>query len=472
MEEVRFYHQTRGSFNGNTIVSNCWASILHALLMRFVWRAGFIDSVVAFSFMRPVHSSHLLGLLVVDMFGLDPHDQAEAMTSPPDLDKAIVALFSYVGTLTVLRLLGIVASLALMALSFAWSHIVLFVVVLVSMAVFEGAAELLSGFLWFLAASVGPAVVALPAWILAWATCVRGWLERSVAWSGILQRALGETPYCELPSFEYSPIDTARQVRLLEIERVIPFLLPRARLVAYNIDNLPPFEAVSCCKSARPSAVCPIILNDKRALADEQVDALLRHLGRMFRKRVVWIQSICADETDRRARALESVHTSIMYGEAFRVLVWMGEGRLVMAAAGLIMGLVQLLWKASMGDAVAYLGRLCVGPRSAVEGDMLDGFLEFLDHPWFEDAENFVEVMTRRQVTFLMDNTLIMAETMSFVGGILGAWNRDVLLAVLARTGKAIRSPPAGLDLLITFSVVRRQALQIEDLEITNAPFQ
>ncbi|EJT69486.1 hypothetical protein GGTG_13105 [Gaeumannomyces tritici R3-111a-1] len=472
MEEVTFYHQTPGSFNRNTIVRNCWVSILHALLMRFVWRAGFIESVVAFSFMRPVHSTHLLSLSVVAMFGIDPHDQAEVMGSPPDLDKAVAALFSYVGTLTALRLLSIVASLVLMAISFAWRHIVLFVVALVSMAVFEGAAELLGGFLFFLAASVGaavgPAVVTLPARIVAWATFVCGWFGRSVARSGILQRALGETPYPELPAFEYSPIDPAKQVRLLEIERAIPFSIPRARLITYNIDNLPPFEAVSLCKSVRPSAACPIILNDKKGLVDGQVDALLHRLGRMLRKRVVWIQPICADDADRQERASEPVHTSIMYREAFRVLVWMGEGRPVVAAAGLILGLVQVLWKASMGDAVAYFGRLCVGDRILFEDDMLDGFLEFLDHPWFEDVENFDRVMRSRQVTFLMGNTPIMAQTMSFVGGILGAWDRGTLLAVLAQTGKAIRSPPAGLDPLITLSVICRQPLR--DPEIANAP--
>lgn len=475
MEEVLFYHQTPGSFNGNTIVRNCWVSILHALLMRFVWRVGFIESVVAFSFMRPVHSTHLLGLLLVAMLGIDPHDQAELMRSPPDLGKAIVALFSYVGTLTALRLLSIVASLVLMAISFAWRHIVLLVVALVSMAVFEGAAELLGGFLFFLSRSIGPAigpaVITLPARIVAWATSVCGWLGRSVAKSGILQRALGETPYHELPAFEYSPIDPAKQVRLLEIGRAIPLSIPRARLITYDIDNLPPFEAVSLCKSVRPSAACPIILNDKKWLVDGQVDALLRHLGRMLRKRVVWIQPICADDTDRQERAMESVHTSIMYREAFRVLVWVGEGRPVEAAARLILALVQVLWKASMGDAVAYFGRLCWGDRILFEGDMLDGFLEFLDHPWFENVENFDRVMRSRQVTFLMGNGGIMAQIMSFVGAILGAWNRDALLEALAQTGKAIRSPPAGLDPLITLSAICRQPLRIEDLEIANAPW-
>ena len=150
-----------------------------------------------------------------------------------------------------------------------------------------------------------------------------------------------------------------------------------------------------------------------------------------------------------------------MYHKSFRVLVWIGEGRSVAEAAGLIQLMVGIRWKASIRDAVLYFGRLCVGPRYEAEGESLNAFLEFLDHPWFEDADNFAKIMNKGQVTFLMSNTPYMAQYMSFVGDILAACNPNDILKAITLSDRAIRWPPAGLDQLIALARLRLHQGQI-----------
>jgi hypothetical protein len=205
--------------------------------------------------MRPIYSSHLLSFNLGVIFGFDPHDQMSLITSPPDLDKANVAISTYVGTLTAIHLFAYAVSLITVALFFVWRHIVLelglFVGYLMVCAAFEGATEHLSACLWFFITETAAAVARLPLRAFSLAEPVfsrvfyiinRG---RYVARIDVLHRARGKTPYSLLPIFRYGAINPTRQIRLSEIAPLLRWQIPRATLATYLVDDLPPFEAVS-----------------------------------------------------------------------------------------------------------------------------------------------------------------------------------------------------------------------------------
>ncbi|RYP64887.1 hypothetical protein DL771_008564 [Monosporascus sp. 5C6A] len=478
MEDVLFYQQTPGSFSGDTVFSSCWLSIVHALLMQFVWRAGYVESVVAFAIMRPIHSSYLLGFVMSTLL-LDPNDYGLVVLSPPDLDKALVAFFSYVGTLAAHCVLKF---FVLHVLSFLWRHIIAeltgFVALMIASALFEEATEMVTGIMASLLSILLRRLIAFIAsgWtplvanrVLNLATDSLSRLRHSLATSGLVERLFGRIPYSRLPSFRYSTINPANQVRLLKIHRRNPLMVPTATLIIYDIVDLPPFEAVSFAQINTPEATSPmiLILNDQRYTATKTEYNMIRRLSCLFQPRLVWISAICVDENDRAEAAYESIQKTIMLDTAFRVLVCLGESHAAALAVGFGHILTMLSWKFGLDTAISHLERICCGEGNLFDMEMMDCFLEFLDHPWFEDRQNFAGLMGRgRQVTFVYGNQLLMAQYVSHVGQILARTDLFVFRIALGRTGQQFRWPLAALGPLVDLarSVQRPEQPEPEDL--------
>ncbi|RYP53978.1 hypothetical protein DL768_001128 [Monosporascus sp. mg162] len=459
MEDVLFYQQTPGAFSGDTVFTNCWLSILHALLMQFVWRAGYVESIVAFAIMRPIHSSYLLGFVMSTLL-LDPNDYGLVVLSPPHLDKALVAFFSYVGTLAAHCVLQFVVP---HVLSFLWRHIVAeltaFVALLIANALFEEATErvtdivgsllsiLFRGLIAFIASGWTPFVANR---VLNLATDSLSLLRHSLATSGLVERLFGRSPYSQLPAFRYSTINPANQVRLLKIHRRNPFMVPIATLIIYDIVGLPPFEAVSFAQTNTPEATSPIILNNQRYTATKTEYNMIRRLSCLFQPRLVWISAICVDENDGAEAVYESTQKTSMLDTAFRVLVCLGESHAAALAVGFGLILTNMSWKFGLDTAISHLERICCGEGNVFDKEMMEGFLEFLDHPWFEDRQNFARVMGRtRQVTFVYGNQLLMAQYVAHVGQVVARTNLNVFRIALGRTGQQLRWPLAALEPLV-----------------------
>ena len=79
-------------------------------------------------------------------------------------------------------------------------------------------------------------------------------------------KLLGRTRYDELDAFEHPKMNPAKQIRLLDVRRNLPFLPIRAAMVVVDIDNPPEYEAVSYTWDPNPVEFLPVALNGLKSV--------------------------------------------------------------------------------------------------------------------------------------------------------------------------------------------------------------
>ncbi|KAK0613171.1 hypothetical protein B0T14DRAFT_275188 [Immersiella caudata] len=469
-------------FSWATISGHCWVSLLHALLMQFLWRASFLTAMATFCFARPFHTSSLLAWLAA-VATSDPHEYTRALLDVTSLDKAIVAFISYVGALVALRIVIPLVLFLYRILAFVWAHLLLGVVLylgmLVLMAVLGEIADVMiqrakyriENYTWSIRNEYysGRPLITIRSFLYrAWNSLLA--YERRLATSKRIARLLGRKSYDELPPFTFSPINPASQVRLLEIKSRTFLSLPTANLVVYNIEDntsIPPYEVVSFTPTSQPGdePLLPIVLNNRRHAISSETHALLHRLSYFFGPHLVWIDALCVNHADDEEKNLEKETGETMLQNAHRILVCLGESLLANLGVSVVNTLILSIWHNDIDSAVEYFYALCEYPRSAIEDGVLDGFRAMMDHPWFQDSERFRKVMyCDAEVTFLYGNEALMKSYLMHIGAVFEAWDEERVRVALARRAgnRGLRWPPRAVPLFVEYAKAekRKEVLQ------------
>ncbi|KAK4443099.1 hypothetical protein QBC34DRAFT_417566 [Podospora aff. communis PSN243] len=483
MPDMLYEH--RPPFSWATISGHCWVSVLHAILMQFLWRTSFLTTIVTFCFVRPFHTSALLAWLTA-VATSDPHEYTRALLDVTSLDKAIVAFVSYFGALVSLRIIIPLILFLLRVLAFVWAHlllgVVLSLVMLVLMAVLGEIADVavqrakyrIENYTWSIRNeySSGRPVITIRSALYRAGDSLLVY-KRRLAMNKRIARLLERQPYDELSPFAYSPISPTSQVRLLEIKRRTFLSLPTATLVVYNVEDstgIPPYEVVSFTPTLKPdnTSYFPIVLNNQRHTIPSEMHALLTRLTYFFSPHLVWIDALCVNPADDDEQALEKETSEIMLQNARRVLVCLGESPLANFGVSVVNTLILSIWHYGLESAVDWFCGLCEYPRSALEDATLEGFLAMIDHPWFQDAERFRSVMNcGAEVTFLYGNEALMKAYLMQICAVFEAWDEERLRVALERTAgdRRLRWPPRAVPLFVEYTRAERQKEALQKIE-------
>ncbi|RYP12250.1 hypothetical protein DL765_007435 [Monosporascus sp. GIB2] len=197
------------------------------------------------------------------------------------------------------------------------------------------------------------------------------------------------------PRFEYRPIRTGREIRLL---RILSSITGSSNDWSYELvhaclSSAPPFEAISYTWGS-PETTHQILIDGLPFIVSEKVYRLLTAVGSLTRTGYVWIDSICINQTDAVEKSSQIMLMREVYSRASVVIAWLGEADESLAAAAREM--VEEFaeqFKSGTGNAVEYYIRYAHSPD-----DRLPALQAFLNNPWFTRMWVIQEVAMSREL--------------------------------------------------------------------------
>ncbi|KAH7125235.1 heterokaryon incompatibility protein-domain-containing protein [Dendryphion nanum] len=166
--------------------------------------------------------------------------------------------------------------------------------------------------------------------------------ERQVvfpAWTeGVLTQPLAgrEQVSDHHPSFRYSAIDANKEFRTLIIEPahnyldpLITWMLHQAIWITSNNTTfgsrpIVPYEAISYTWGL-DNRTNALSCNNEIIHITENVETMLRHLRSKHKTKVVWVDSICIDQSNEVEKARQVQCMGLIFGHALKVRVWLGS---------------------------------------------------------------------------------------------------------------------------------------------------
>jgi hypothetical protein len=200
--------------------------------------------------------------------------------------------------------------------------------------------------------------------------------------------------------FSYSATPVFDGIRLLRLQRKWPFLDLRAELVRHDLKYAPPYHAISYVWVHGPQDMRPIILNGMEFYVRGNVYDILWRCSSYFGPRLVWIDSICIDQTNPKEKSLQVQKMADIYKRAEDVLVCLGDAPGAWLALGLIWELNFILER--YGETyLCYHHVPTFFQRRQIDKLLcarVHALLDLLYHPWFERAWVVQEVVVARHV--------------------------------------------------------------------------
>jgi hypothetical protein len=125
---------------------------------------------------------------------------------------------------------------------------------------------------------------------------------------------------------QYLPLHQAdcpadSEIRLLKLHSASPGQIIRASLVHNSLSLAPAFEAMSYRWSSGDEI--PILINDQKFLVSGLVHQMLTSMRTRTGDRLVWIDSICINQTDHDEKSWQIGLMKQIYSSASRVVAWL-----------------------------------------------------------------------------------------------------------------------------------------------------
>ena len=127
------------------------------------------------------------------------------------------------------------------------------------------------------------------------------------------------------PQYVYTPLpNDGRTIRLLLLHSRSPKGQVQSSLIRVTIDTAPRFEAVSYTwgSSEKPTT---ILLDGMAFKVTANAFNLLRGISSYVLPRILWIDSICIDQSSVIEKTYQVQLMSAIYQRAFQVIVWLNH---------------------------------------------------------------------------------------------------------------------------------------------------
>ncbi|KAK1759672.1 heterokaryon incompatibility [Echria macrotheca] len=199
--------------------------------------------------------------------------------------------------------------------------------------------------------------------------------------------------------------DAASEIRLLELQRRVPFLPLSAKLVSYPLRGgtrtPPPYHAISYVWAHGPQDMRTMLLNGKIFRVRGNVHDILLSCSSFYGPRLVWIDTICINQGDEDEKTRQVREMQTIYARAAHVIICLG-GTWAAPALSLVTELqwVQKMWGADYlrGHVAQFRERCRIDPylRARVRGLVGD----IMGHPWFSRVWVVQEAVVAKNATF------------------------------------------------------------------------
>jgi hypothetical protein len=143
------------------------------------------------------------------------------------------------------------------------------------------------------------------------------------------------------PIFSYSSLpdfDPRTQIRLLRLDRRLPFFGVSGQLVSYLLAIAPPYHAISYAWSHGPRHHQYIKVNGMNMCVKSNVYDILLRCSSFLEPQLIWIDSICINQTSPSEKTVQVRRMREIHERGAHVLVCLGDG-----PAYLALGLIREL---------------------------------------------------------------------------------------------------------------------------------
>lgn len=124
--------------------------------------------------------------------------------------------------------------------------------------------------------------------------------------------------------YQHQPLKHQSSIRLA---RLLPgtFNTPVSiQLIEVSLENPPPYKALSYVWGS-PVGNIPVSCHGQELLITENCVAALRRIRSGVRKCILWIDSICIDQSSTEERNHQVALMGDVYSMASEVIIWLGE---------------------------------------------------------------------------------------------------------------------------------------------------
>lgn len=171
----------------------------------------------------------------------------------------------------------------------------------------------------------------------------------------------------------------------------------RCSLTTTRMEDAPEYEALSYTWGD-PADPEPITVNNRPFFATKNLAQALRGLRHQDRDRVMWIDAVAICQTDKVEKNNQIPLMTRIYGDAARVIVWLGEG-----------GEAAELIRSARKDKLHWDSR----NQPSLKYDMLHATLKLRDlfaSPWWERVWTIQEMLLARELEFHCGHGVILTE--------------------------------------------------------------
>ncbi|KAE9377521.1 HET-domain-containing protein, partial [Stipitochalara longipes BDJ] len=238
-----------------------------------------------------------------------------------------------------------------------------------------------------------------------------------------------------MPQYVYTPLpNDQRTIRLLLLHPRSPKGLVRCSLIRTTIDTAPRFVAVSYTWGSSEKPVT-ILVDGKAFKITANAFSLLRDISSFLFPRIIWIDSICIDQSSIPEKTHQVQLMSAIYQRAFQVTIWLNHPSM----AGTDSPLAH--YQAAIDAALAYdlihklsvLHGLSLPPAAYLNLSMgmsgisrrMQPLTRLIQNPWFERIwvvqEGLISVVDALQTTGLFKAT----DLRDHIFGLTGLCGRD-----------------------------------------------
>jgi hypothetical protein len=218
----------------------------------------------------------------------------------------------------------------------------------------------------------------------------------------IVRRTVNNSLSSDTHEFSYSSapdFDPRTQIRILRLEKRLPFREPRVELLSCSLQNAPAYHAISYAWTQGAQDTRTIKLNGMSMQVKGNVYDIIERCSSSYESYHIWIDTICIDQTSSSEKTMQVRKMQEIYSRAAHVLVCLGNGPAFLAF-DMILELKEV--RQRIGD--AYLPRHIAGLIARQRTDFylrarLKALDELLQHTWFQRIWVVQEVIVARSVT-------------------------------------------------------------------------
>jgi Heterokaryon incompatibility protein (HET) len=281
-------------------------------------------------------------------------------------------------------------------------------------------------------------------------------LETIIQW----ERCFVRTNVDNLPPHSYKPL-LPNHIRLLRLERRLPFSPLRCSLHDSPLYGVPPYEAVSYGWAGESTNLS---IGGRRLTVPNKIERFLWQRRSIFEAQYFWIDSICINQKDPTEKSAQIPLMRDIYSNSSRVLVWL-DRRATSVSNGDLRDALRFLELESLTCRQNSIENFKMHFGSRREDAPFKALRDFFTHSWFEWIWIVQEVATGKKVHVLYGGVRVdwscVERAVATVHSNRQVWVRlqERMVhsnAAVASSGAAI---PRGISNVLSISSIRKTVL-------------